>query len=208
MATQQKIIRAVLFVALVNLAYFFVEFVVAINIGSVSLLADSIDFLEDAAINILVLVALGWSSLNRSRVGKVLSILMLLPAVLAIWQGIQKSLDPVAPDSLPLALAALAGLTVNLISALTLMRHRHSGGALVMAAWLFTRNDAFVSAAILAMAVATFWLQSGWPDLILGAVILLLNLTASKKVWDASEKEGLEAKYSVPGSEPDALPTS
>lgn len=208
MATQQKIIRAVLFVALVNLAYFFVEFVVAINIGSVSLLADAIDFLEDAAINILVLVALGWSSLNRSRVGKVLSILMLLPAVLAIWQGIQKSLDPVAPDSLPLALAALAGLTVNLVSALTLMRHRHSGGALVMAAWLFTRNDAFVSAAILAMAVATFWLQSGWPDLILGAVILLLNLTASKKVWDASEKEGLEAKYSVPGSEPDALPTS
>lgn len=208
MATQQKIIRAVLFVALVNLAYFFVEFVVAINIGSVSLLADAIDFLEDAAINILVLVALGWSSLNRSRVGKVLSILMLLPAVLAIWQGIQKSLDPVAPDSLPLALAALAGLAVNLVSALTLMRHRHSGGALVMAAWLFTRNDAFVSAAILAMAVATFWLQSGWPDLILGAVILLLNLTASKKVWDASEKEGLEAKYSVPGSEPDALPTS
>lgn len=208
MATQEKVVRAVLFVALVNLAYFFVEFVVAVNIGSVSLLADAIDFLEDAAINILVLVALGWSTLNRSRVGKVLSILMLLPAVLAIWQGIQKSLDPVAPDSLPLALAALAGLAVNLVSALTLMRHRHSGGALVMAAWLFTRNDAFVSAAILAMAVATFWLQSGWPDLILGALILLLNLSASKRVWDASEHEGLEAKYSAPNSEPDAPPTN
>jgi Co/Zn/Cd efflux system component len=208
MATQKKVVRAVLFVALVNLAYFFVEFVVAINIGSVSLLADAIDFLEDAAINILVLVALGWSTLNRSRVGKVLSILMLLPAVLAIWQGIQKSIDPVAPDSLPLALAALAGLAVNLVSALTLMRHRHSGGALVMAAWLFTRNDAFVSAAILAMAAATFWLQSGWPDLILGALILLLNLSASKRVWDASEKEGLEAKYSAPDSEPNGPPTS
>lgn len=208
MATQEKVVRAVLFVALVNLAYFFVEFVVAVNIGSVSLLADAIDFLEDAAINILVLVALGWSTLNRSRVGKVLSILMLLPAVLAIWQGIQKSLDPVAPDSLPLALAALAGLAVNLVSALTLMRHRHSGGALVMAAWLFTRNDAFVSAAILAMAVATFWLQSGWPDLILGALILLLNLSSSKRVWDASEHEGLEAKYSTPNSEPDAPPTN
>jgi Co/Zn/Cd efflux system component len=208
MATQKKVVRAVLFVALVNLAYFFVEFVVAINIGSVSLLADAIDFLEDAAINILVLVALGWSTLNRSRVGKVLSILMLLPAVLAIWQGIQKSIDPVAPESLPLALAALAGLVVNLVSALTLMRHRHSGGALVMASWLFTRNDAFVSAAILAMAVATFWLQSGWPDLILGALILLLNLSASKRVWDASEKEGLEAKYSTPNSEPNEPPTS
>lgn len=208
MAVAQKIVRAVLFVALVNLAYFFVEFAIALSIGSVSLLADAIDFLEDAAINILVVVALGWSSMNRSRLGKVLSILMLLPAALAIWQGIQKSIDPVAPDSLPLALAALAGLTVNLVSALTLMRHRHSGGALVMAAWLFTRNDAFVSAAILAMAAVTFWVQSGWPDLILGIVILLLNLTASKKVWDASKKEGLEAKYSIPGSEPNATPTN
>ena len=207
MATQRRLINAVLFVALVNLAYFFAEFLVAISIGSVSLLADAIDFLEDAAINILVLIALGWSSLNRARMGKLLSIFMLLPAGFAIWQGIQKLMDPVAPDSLPLAIAALAGLVVNLSSALTLMRHRHSGGALVMAAWLFTRNDAFVSAAILTMAVITFWVQTGWPDIILGIGILLLNLDAAKKVWDASEHEGLEAKYSDPGSAPSAPAT-
>lgn len=208
MATQRKIIRAVLFVALANLTYFFVEFIVALNIGSVSLLADAVDFLEDAAINILVLIALGWSALNRSRLGKVLSISMLLPAGFAIWQGVQKILDPVAPDSLPLALAAVAGLSVNLASALTLMKHRNSGGALITAAWLFTRNDAFVSAAILTMALITFWVQSGWPDLVLGLGILLLNLDAAKKVWDASEHEGLEAKYSDPDSAPDAPPTN
>jgi Co/Zn/Cd efflux system component len=77
-----------------------------------------------------------------------------------------------------------------------------------MAAWLFTRNDAFVSLAILTMALATFWLQSGWPDLILGALILLLNLTASKRVWGASEKEGLEAKYLDSGSAVDVPPTN
>ena len=37
-------------VALLNLAYFFVEFTVALIIGSVSLFADSVDFLEDALI--------------------------------------------------------------------------------------------------------------------------------------------------------------
>lgn len=208
MATEKRLIRAVFFVALINLSYFFVEFVVALNIGSVSLLADAIDFLEDGAINILVLIALGWSTLNRSRMGKLLSILMLLPAGFAIWQGVQKLLDPVAPDSLPLAIAAFAGLVVNLSSAFTLMRHRHSGGALVLAAWLFTRNDAFVSAAILAMAAVTFWVESGWPDLILGVGILVLNLDAAKRVWDASEKEGLEAKYLAPGSEPGETPTN
>lgn len=51
--------RAVLIVALLNLAYFGVEFVVALRIGSVSLLADSADFFEDAAVNILIVAALG-----------------------------------------------------------------------------------------------------------------------------------------------------
>jgi Co/Zn/Cd efflux system component len=39
--------RAVLIVAGLNFSYFFVEFTVALTAGSVSLLADSVDFLED-----------------------------------------------------------------------------------------------------------------------------------------------------------------
>ena len=52
--------RAVRIVALLNIAYFGIEFGVARSIGSVSLFADSIDFLEDTALNLLVLFALGW----------------------------------------------------------------------------------------------------------------------------------------------------
>jgi Co/Zn/Cd efflux system component len=59
--------RAVLFVALANLAYFGVEFAVATAIGSVSLFADSVDFLEDASVNLLILVALGWAPRSRAR---------------------------------------------------------------------------------------------------------------------------------------------
>ena len=54
--------QTVLLVALLNLAYFGVEFGVAIAIGSVSLFADSVDFLEDASINLLIAVGLGWSA--------------------------------------------------------------------------------------------------------------------------------------------------
>ena len=56
-------------VAALNLAYFGVEFTVALNIGSVSLFADSIDFLEDTSVNVLILLALGWSAYKRSLVG-------------------------------------------------------------------------------------------------------------------------------------------
>lgn len=59
--------RIVIIVALLNLAYFGVEFAVALAIGSVSLFADSVDFLEDASVNLLIAVALGWSATGRAR---------------------------------------------------------------------------------------------------------------------------------------------
>ncbi len=77
--------RAVLIVALANLAYFFVEFAVARQIGSVSLFADSIDFLEDASVNFLIVAALGWSLRNRARVGMLLAGILLIPALALLW---------------------------------------------------------------------------------------------------------------------------
>ena len=65
--------RAVRLVALLNLGYFGVEFAVALAIGSVSLFADSIDFLEDASVNLLILAALGWGARRRALVGMVLA---------------------------------------------------------------------------------------------------------------------------------------
>ena len=61
--------RAVRLVAVLNLTYFGVEFAVALAIGSVSLFADSVDFLEDTSLNFLILVALGWSARRRAKVG-------------------------------------------------------------------------------------------------------------------------------------------
>src|ERR1051325_1060588 len=58
--------RTIRTVAALNVGYFGIEFAVALAIGSVSLFADSIDFLEDAAVNVLILIALGWSSRNRA----------------------------------------------------------------------------------------------------------------------------------------------
>jgi hypothetical protein len=65
--------RVVAIVAALNLGYFGIEFAVALAIGSVSLFADSVDFLEDASINLLILAALGWEPRMRARVGMVLA---------------------------------------------------------------------------------------------------------------------------------------
>ena len=89
--------RAVTLFVLLNLGYFGIEFGVARTIGSVSLFADSIDFLEDAAVNGLTLVALGWSIHRRSIVGTILAAILFVPAVATGWTAWQKFNAPVPP---------------------------------------------------------------------------------------------------------------
>src|SRR5919206_3335990 len=96
--------RVVRLVALLNLAYFGVEFAAALLIGSVSLFADSIDFLEDASINLLIFTALGWSAARRARVGMLLAGILLVPGLATLWTAWDKLLKPVAPEPLALSL--------------------------------------------------------------------------------------------------------
>lgn len=185
--------RVVLIVAVLNVAYFGVEFTVAVAIGSVALLADSIDFLEDAAINMLIFVAAAWPIARRARVGGVLAFVILIPALATAWVAILKMLDPVPPAPLPLSITALGALAVNLTCAFLLVSHRHHQGSLAKAAWLSARNDAIANVAIIAAAALTVWFATGWIDIIIGLGIALLNADAARTVWRAARAERLDA---------------
>lgn len=182
--------RVVRLVALLNLGYFGIEFAVAVAIGSVSLFADSIDFLEDASVNLLILAALGWSARRRAQVGMALAAILLVPALATLWMAWQKFNVPVAPDPLPLSLAGLGALVVNLSCALMLARYRHHSGSLTKAAFLSARNDAFANVAIIAAGLVTAFLwRAAWPDLIVGIAIALMNADAAREVWEAARDE-------------------
>jgi len=182
--------RTVGAVAALNLGYFGVEFAVALAIGSVSLFADSVDFLEDASVNLLILAALGWSVRARARVGMGLAGLLLVPGLATLWTAWQKLSLPVAPEPLPLTLAGLGALAVNLACAVMLVRFRHHSGSLSRAAFLSARNDAFANLGIIGAGLVTaFAWRSPWPDLAVGLAIALVNLDAAREVWEAARKE-------------------
>lgn len=186
--------RTVLIVAALNLGYFVVELVVALSIGSVALLADSIDFLEDTAVNLLIALALGWSLVARARVGRVLAIVLLVPAIAVVIQLVLKVGDPEAPEALPLIVAASGAAVVNLVAALLLARIRSAGGSMVGAAWFVARNDVIINLAIVLMGVITIWVGTGWPDIVLGALIVVLNGRAAFEVWKLASEETLAAR--------------
>ena len=185
--------RAVIQVAVLNFGYFFVEFAVARQIGSVSLFADSIDFLEDTSVNFLVLVALGWSARRRASVGVVLAMLLLVPAVAAAWMAWQKFQSPVPPQELVLSATGFGALVVNVYCAWLLVRVRNVAGSLSRAAFLSARNDAFANLAIIAAGGVTFFWASAWPDLIVGLGILLMNLDAAREVFVAARRDASHA---------------
>jgi Co/Zn/Cd efflux system component len=157
------------------------------------LLADSIDFLEDASVNLLIALALGWSLVARARVGMVLALLLLVPGLATLWMAWQKFNAPLPPAAWALSLAALGALAVNLCCAYTLARVRNSGGSLTRAAFLSARNDAYANGAIIATGVITWYTLSGWPDLLVGLVIAALNADAAREVWEAAREEGRAA---------------
>ena len=167
--------RVVMLVAGLNLAYFGVEFAVALRIGSVSLFADSIDFLEDASVNLLIAVALAWSATGRARLGMALAGILLVPGLATLWTAWGKFLAPVPPAPIPLSLAGMGALAVNLTCAFMLARVRAHSGSLTHAAFLSARNDAVANVAIIAAGFVTAYTLSGWPDLIVGLGIAAMN---------------------------------
>ena len=193
MSSPQALRRAVTWVALLNLAYFFIEFGAARFIGSVSLAADSIDFLEDAFLNFLIVFALGQSLLVRKRTAQALALILLIPSLLALLAIVEKLTQPIPPTSETLSLVGLGALIVNLTCAFILANFRRHRGSLAKAAFFSARNDAAANVAIIIAGFITALAPSIWPDLVVGAGIFIMNADAARKVWSAASAESLEA---------------
>ena len=181
--------KVVIIVAALNLAYFGVEFAVALEIDSVSLFADSVDFLEDASVNFLIAIAIGWSAVSRARVGMALAGILFIPGLATLWTAWEKLLLPMPPAPLPLSLAGGGALVINLSCALMLVRFRSHRSSLTRAAFLSARNDVLANIAIIAAGFVTAYTLSGWPDLIVGLGIAAMNADAAREVWNAAREE-------------------
>jgi Co/Zn/Cd efflux system component len=180
---------AVAAAAALNLGYFGIEFAAALAIGSVSLVADSIDFLEDAAINGLVLIGLRWSARRRAKLGMALSGIILVPGVATLWAAWQKVLAPLPPEPVILSLAGFGAMAVNGACALILAGARTRGGSLTRAAFLSARNDVVANLAIVLTGFVTAATASAWPDLVVGLAIAALNADAAREVLAAARAE-------------------
>jgi Co/Zn/Cd efflux system component len=181
--------RRILWIALVvNAAMFLVEVGAGVASGSVSLLADAIDFFGDA-VNYglsLAVLALGVAARARAALFKAATMVLFGVAVLgraawAAWSG-----GP--PQPLTMGVVGTLALAANVGVGVLLYAYRE-GDANMRSVWLCTRNDAIGNVAVLLAAVGVFGTGTRWPDLLVATVMAVLGLTAGLSVVRQARRE-------------------
>jgi Co/Zn/Cd efflux system component len=151
-------------------------------------LADAGDFLEDAVVLGLAIVAIGWSVRARAAAGLLQGFAMAGVGIGAIAQIVRRILEGGAPSPSAIGGVAAVALTVNGYCAYRLIRFR-GGDASMRAIWLPTRNDAMLNVLTVVAAVFIVITRSGWPDISAGTIIVAVNLRGSIEVISAATAE-------------------
>lgn len=154
---------------------FLVEIGAGVQAGSLSLLADAVDFAGDAlnyAVSLAVLAsALAWRA--RAAVFKAATMIgfglyVLGSAVWSVWNG-------ELPQAVTMGAVALLALAANVAVAWMLYAFRE-GAANMRSVWLCSRNDAIGNVAVLLAALGVFGTGSAWPDLVVASLMATLAL--------------------------------
>ncbi len=174
--------RRVLWIALcINAAMFALEFLSGIKSGSVSLLADAVDFFGDAANYGVSLFVLGWAPAWRPRTALLKGMTMggygLFILAAAGWNVVSGTVPVPATMGLVGALA----LAANVVVAVLLYTYRN-GDADMRSVWLCSRNDAIGNVAVMLAALGVLHTASGWPDAAVACIMGILGITAARSV--------------------------
>lgn len=181
--------RKALWIALaVNLGMFVVEVAAGVASGSVSLLADALDFFGDAANYAISLAVLSLGLLWRARAALLKGLTMAAFGVFVLAQAGWSALAGVPPEPLTMGAVGFAALIANVGVAVMLYRFR-GGDANMRSVWLCSRNDAIGNVAVMLAALGVFGTGSAWPDLAVAAIMAGLALTASASVIRLSWRE-------------------
>ena len=186
--------RRVLWIALaVNAAMFLLEIGGGLSSGSVSLLADAIDFLGDAANYGLSLAVLSMGAVARARAALVKAVSMLVFGAAVLGRAGWAVISGAPPEPITMGVVGLLALLSNVGVGVLLYAYRE-GDANMRSVWLCTRNDAIGNIAVLAAALGVLGTGTRWPDLAVAAVMGGLALSAGISVTRQVRQELAHAK--------------
>jgi Co/Zn/Cd efflux system component len=181
--------RRVLWAVLaINGLMFLVEIGAGVAAGSASLQADALDFFGDTANYAISLMVVGMALRYRASAalakGATMGLFGLWVVGTVIWHLIHGTL----PNAFAMGAVGFAALVANAASFGLLWAYRE-GDANMRSAWICTRNDVLGNLAVLLAALGVFGTGTGWPDIIVAAIMAVLALQGAAIVVRQSRAE-------------------
>jgi len=175
-AAQSPRYRRILWTALVlNAAMFAVELAGSHQAGSLSLLADAIDFAGDAINYGVSLAVLGAALVWRARAAWVKAWTMMGFGAFVLGRALWSVWHGAVPEPLTMGLIGTLALAVNVGVAVLLYAWRE-GDANMRSVWVCSRNDAVGNLAVMGAALGVAGTGTAWPDLAVAMLMAALAL--------------------------------
>lgn len=181
--------RRVLWIVLgVNLAMFIVEVIAGLSAGSVSLQADSLDFLSDTVNYGISLFVAGMALRNRAIAAFGKGVTMGLFGIWVLASSICKGFAGAPPEALTMGVVGFAALAANALCFALLSTYR-VGDSNMRSVWLCSRNDLIGNCAVLAAAIGVARTSAVWPDVLVAAIMAVLALQGAAVVVKQARAE-------------------
>jgi Co/Zn/Cd efflux system component len=175
---------------------FAVEMVAGQLAGSQALKADALDFLGDATTYGISLAVIGAAASTRANAALVKGASLLAMGLWVLGSTAWRVFVHGVPEAEVMGIVAFMALAANVTSVLLLMAYK-DGDANVRSVWLCSRNDAIGNVAVMAAALGVWGTATGWPDLIVAAVMASLFLSSSWQIITHALAEKRETGVTV-----------
>jgi Co/Zn/Cd efflux system component len=171
-----------LWVALViNGTMFLIELIAGLMAGSVSLQADALDFLGDVANYAISIFVIGFALHYRAKAALIKGATMGLFGLWVIGATMGHAFQRTVPHAVAMGEVGFAALVANMV-VFGLLWTSRKGDSNMRSAWLCSRNDVIGNVAVMLAAVGVFGTGTGWPDVIVAAIMAGLGLQGAYQV--------------------------
>jgi Co/Zn/Cd efflux system component len=164
-----------------NASMFAVEMGGSVMAGSQALQADALDFLGDTLTYGISLAVIGLSLRVRATAALVKAATLALMGLWVLGSTLWHAFVLGTPRAEVMGTIGFLALSVNVASVLILIKYK-DGDANVRSVWLCSRNDAIGNVAVMLAALGVWGTSTGWPDVIVAAILASLFLNSASKI--------------------------
>ena len=174
-------------VLIINFLFFAIEIVTGLISNSMGLVADSLDMLADSIVYGLALIAVGGTVIRKKNIAKFAGYFQIILALIGFIEVIRRFIGvEKMPDFQTMIFVSIVALIANVIC-LYLLQKRKSKEAHMQASMIFTSNDIIINSGVITAGLLVNWLNSGYPDLIIGAIVFVIVARGAYRILQLSK---------------------